>query len=244
MIGLILGAGAGSRLGDLTADRPKPLLEVSDGRTIADTVLANFAAVGIREVVVVAGYRIEPLMNCVERLERTHGVAITVVANPFHRSRNNCYSLWLARHWFDRDVLLSNGDTMHHPDVERAVLETTAHEGLVLAVQRGHGMGEEEMKVAIDDEGRVTGLSKGIDPRTAHGEYIGVARLLPSAGPLLTRSLEAVIRRDPGLYYEDAFALFAAEGGSTALADIGGAPWVEVDTEVDLARARELACRF
>ena len=244
MIGVILGAGVGSRLGDLTADRPKPLLEVSTGRTIADTVLANLAKVGVEDVVIVAGYRIDRLMDCVDRLERDHGVAITVVANPFYRTRNNCYSLWLARHWFERDVLLANGDTMHHPDVERSLLDVDAGEALVLAVQRGHAMAAEEMKVAVDDGGRVTGLSKALDPVTAHGEYIGVARLRPSAGSLLTESLQAVIRRDPGLYYEDAFAHFAREGGSVSLADIGAAPWVEVDTEDDLGRARELACLF
>src|SRR4051794_3386461 len=46
MIGMVLAAGAGKRLGSLTEDLPKTLLEVDSPRTILDIALGNFAAVG------------------------------------------------------------------------------------------------------------------------------------------------------------------------------------------------------
>ena len=56
MIGLVLAAGAGRRLGPLTADLPKTLLEIGAARTVLDVVVANFAAVGIDDVAIVTGF--------------------------------------------------------------------------------------------------------------------------------------------------------------------------------------------
>ena len=45
MIGMVLAAGAGRRLGEDTAELPKTLLTVDGDRTILDVALGNFAAV-------------------------------------------------------------------------------------------------------------------------------------------------------------------------------------------------------
>lgn len=242
MIGVVLGAGRGSRLGPLTADVPKPLIPLDDQRTILDVSLANFAELGISEVVVVAGYLINRLMDETPHLEKRYGIALTIVANPYFSLRNNCFSLLCARQWFRDDVVLANGDTLHHVDIDRLLLRDRSDAAIVLAVQRGRKMAEEEMKVAVDSAGLVTGLSKDIDPSTAHGEYIGVALLRSSAGEALVQSLLEVVERTPHLYYEDGFAHFARRGGAVTTVDIGELPWQEVDTEADLEAARSLVC--
>ncbi|MPZ23422.1 MAG: NTP transferase domain-containing protein, partial [Dehalococcoidia bacterium] len=53
--GVILAAGNGSRLGSLTANQPKALLEVG-GRPLVDYTLDAMAEAGIDQVVVVTGY--------------------------------------------------------------------------------------------------------------------------------------------------------------------------------------------
>lgn len=242
MIGLVLGAGRGSRLGALTAEIPKPLIPLDDGRTILDVSLSNFAELGISEVVVVAGHLITRLIDEAPRLEQMHGVGLTIIANPYFVLRNNCFSLLCARQWFGDDVLLVNGDTLHHVEIDRLLLDDGSDSAIVLAVQRERKMGDEEMKVAVDGMGLVTGLSKGIDPTAAYGEYIGVALLRRAAGAGLAASLCEVVERTPNLYYEDGFAHFARNGGAVTTVDIGDLPWQEVDTEADLEAARRLAC--
>ena len=56
--------------------------------------------------------------------------------------------------------------------------------------------------------------------------------------------LEATWRRDPNLYYEDGYQEYAERGGEVRAATIGAVDWVEVDNHADLARAREIACRY
>jgi choline kinase len=242
LIGLVLGAGRGSRLGLLSAECPKPLIRVDDQRTILDVTLGNFADLDISHVVVVAGYLITRLMDEAPRLERRYGVDLTIVANPYFATRNNCFSLLCARPWFGEEILLANGDTLHHVDVDRLLLQDRSESAIVLAVQRDRKMADEEMKVAVDEEGFVTELGKGIDPEEAYGEYIGVALLRPAAESGLAASLIDVVERAPHLYYEDAFTHFAQGGGPVSVVEIGDLPWQEVDTETDLEEARGLAC--
>ncbi len=54
----VLCGGFGTRLGDLTRDVPKPMIEVG-GRPYLERVLASFAERGLRELVLLTGYKHE-----------------------------------------------------------------------------------------------------------------------------------------------------------------------------------------
>jgi choline kinase len=116
--------------------------------------------------------------------------------------------------------------------------------GVLLAVDREKLLGEEEMKVLLSSDGRLQRISKEVDPGSAHGEYIGVALIEPTAAGPLADALEATWRRDPSLYYEDGFQELADRGGEVLAAPIGRVDWVEVDDHADLARAREVECLY
>jgi choline kinase len=242
VIGMVLAAGAGKRLGSETAELPKTLLPVDGDRTILDVALGNFAAVGLERAVIVTGYAHERLAERVPELERRHGLSLELVYNPKALEWNNAYSLWCARAAFADGVLLANGDTVHPASVEEALLAARGPEVLI-AVDDVKALGEEEMKVHITADGYLDRINKALDPATAQGEYIGVTLIEPAAATALADSLEATWRRDPQLYYEDGFQELADRGGRVGTAPIGAVEWVEVDDASDLARAREVACR-
>ena len=242
MKGIVLAAGPGRRLRELTADLPKTLLPLSDGRTILDVVLANLRAVGLGEVAVVSGFAAERVVERVPELERRHGLRIDLVFNERAEEWNNAYSLWLARGAFAEGALIANGDTVHPPSVEETLLAGRSAD-VLLAVDDEKTLGEEEMKVLVAD-GAMRRIGKDIDPRAAAGEYIGVALVEPAAADSLADALEATWRRDPSLYYEDGFQELVDRGGTVGVAPIGRLEWVEVDDDDDLARAREIECRY
>jgi choline kinase len=242
VIGMVLAAGAGKRLGPETAELPKTLLAVDGDRTILDVALGNFARVGLERAVVVTGYAAERIEERVPELEERHGVALELVFNPKALEWNNAYSLWVAREHFGAGVLLANGDTVHPASVEESLLEARGGTDLLLAVDDQKALGEEEMKVHVAD-GLLERINKALDPATAQGEYIGVTLIEPAAAGPLADALEATWRRDPQLYYEDGFQELADRGGRVGIAPIGAVEWVEVDDGADLARAREVACR-
>jgi choline kinase len=243
VIGMVLAAGAGKRLGPETADLPKTLLAVDGDRTILDIALGNLAAAGLEEAVVVTGYAFERIEERVPALQERHGLRIATVFNPKALEWNNAYSLWSAREHFSRGVLLANGDTVHPVSVERTLLDARDGHEIVIAVDQSKPLGEEEMKVHVSDAGMLERINKSLDPATAQGEYIGLTLIEPGAADGLADALQATFERDPQLYYEDGFQEYADRGGRVGIAPIGDVEWVEVDDATDLARAREVACR-
>jgi choline kinase len=243
MIGMVLAAGAGRRLGEDTAELPKTLLPVDGDRTILDVALGNFASVGLAEAVIVTGFAAERIDERLDELSERHGLRVGTVFNPKALEWNNAYSLWCARDHFGRGVLLANGDTVHPASVEQVLLASQGTADLVVALDQEKPLGEEEMKVHVTEDGLLDRINKSLDPLTAQGEYIGVTLIEPHAAVPLAAALEETFRRDPQLYYEDGFQELADRGGRVATAAIGSVAWVEVDDHADLARARELACR-
>jgi choline kinase len=251
MIGIVLAAGAGMRLRPDTDALPKALLPVAGDTTILDIALRNLASSGVTEVVVVVGFAAHAIADRAADLEATHGVEIMLVHNDRAQEWNNAYSLWLAREYFGRGVLLVNGDTVHPISVEKSVLSRTSGHPtpapppgrLVIAIDDVKQLADEEMKVTFDQAGLMTAITKLMDPAQAHGEYIGVTLIEPSAAAALADALESTWRRDPHLYYEDGFAEFARRGGAVLAAPIGVVDWVEVDNHADLERARSIAPR-
>lgn len=247
MIGMVLAAGAGRRLRPYTDTLPKALVPVDGETTILDIGLRNLAAVGLTDVTVVVGYRAEAVETRQADLERRHGVSLTLVHNDKAEEWNNCYSLWLAREHFAHGVLLVNGDTVHPVDVERTLLaaaDEPGAAGVLLALDETKVLDEEEMKVTLDEAGRIRRITKLMSPAEADGEYIGATLIQSRAAHALATALEATWRRDPDLYYEDGYQTMVDTGGEVGVARLGALPWVEVDNHADLSRAREIACHY
>lgn len=240
MIGVVLAAGKGSRLGTLTAAIPKSLLTVRGDISILESIVGNLNAVGLSDAVVVTGFGTDVVQAAVPELQRRTGLRLHLLQNKRWASANNAYSLWLAREFFAEGVLLCNGDTFHPVSVPSSLL-TAPPLPMQLAVDAEKVLGEEEMKVSFGPDGRLVRINKSLPAATADGEYIGVSMIAPAAASLLADSLEVTWRRDPSLYYEDGYQEFVSRGGQIGTVPIGTVPWVEVDTAEDLARARSIA---
>ena len=243
MIGLVLAAGAGRRLRPYTDTLPKALVPVDGDTTIMDISLRNLAAAGLTDVTIVVGYRAVEVENRKDGFEQKYGVQITLVHNDKAEEWNNAYSLWLAREQFAQGALLVNGDTVHPVSVEQTLLASRGP-GILLAVDSLKKLGDEEMKTVFAPDGQLTKITKLMDPSEAFGEYSGATIIEASAAAGLADALRTTWERDPNLYYEDGYQEYANRGGEVRAAIIGDVPWVEVDNHDDLAKAREIACRY
>jgi len=243
MIGLVLAAGAGRRLRPYTDTLPKALVPVDGETTIMDISLRNLAAAGLTDVTIVVGYCAGAVEQRKDAFEQKYGVKITLVHNDKAEEWNNAYSLWLARDRFAEGALLVNGDTVHPVSVEETLLSNRGP-GILLAVDNVKKLADEEMKTTFSADGQLTKITKLMDPAEAFGEYIGATIIEASAAAALADALKTTWERDPNLYYEDGYQEYANRGGEIRAATIGDIPWVEVDNHDDLAKARDIACRY
>jgi choline kinase len=244
MIGMVLAAGAGRRLGPLTEDLPKTLLQIDGERSILDLAIANLKEAGIDQVAVVTGFAAARVEERRAELEGRYGIKLELVFNDKAEIWNNAYSLWCARELFTEGVLLVNGDTVHPASVEQRLIEARGKD-IVIAIDDDLArLNEESMKVQLSEEGFMRRITKQLPMDMAGGEYIGLTLIEPAAAGPLAEALQATWERDPQLYYEDGFQEFVDRGGTVATAPIGAVDWVEVDDDDDLGRARELACRY
>ncbi|WP_393062772.1 sugar phosphate nucleotidyltransferase [Streptomyces sp. LN549] len=245
MIGLVLAAGAGRRLRPYTDTLPKALVPVDGEKTVLDLTLANFAEIGLTEVAIVVGYRKEAVYDRKEELEAKYGLTLTLVDNDKAEEWNNAYSLWCAREILKRGVILANGDTVHPVSVERTLLDARGNgRKIILALDTVKNLADEEMKVITDGDKGVQRITKLMDPATASGEYIGVTLIEAEAAEELADALKATFERDPDLYYEDGYQELVNRGFTVDVAPIGEVTWVEIDNHDDLAKGREIACRY
>src|SRR4051794_17796115 len=164
------------------------------------------------DVAIVVGVAAHRIRERVPALQRRHGVRLELIHNDRAEEWNNAYSLWLARDLFAEGALLVNGDTVHPVSVEHTLLDRRGP-GILLAIDTVKKLADEEMKTIFGEDGRLTRITKLMDPADAHGEYIGATLIEPHAADDLADALKATWERNPDLYYEDGYQEYANRGG-------------------------------
>ena len=117
MQAIILAAGMGKRLKELTRNNTKCMVKVN-GVTLIERMLRQIERQKVSRIVIVVGYEGQKLIDYIGQLDiRT---PIVFVDNPIYDRTNNIYSLALAKDWLLReDTLLFESDLIF----EDAVLE-------------------------------------------------------------------------------------------------------------------------
>ena len=236
MKAVILAAGVGSRLQPLTDRTPKGLVPVA-GKPMMGYAVEAFGAAGFTEVVVVTGH----LADQVQAFCDASPVSCTVVYNPRYDTANNYYSLLVAEEALGGEAFVKvDSDLVFLPTVLDRVL--AAEGDLCIATDRSVELGDEQMKIQLDDAGRVTGVSKLLDPATCVGESIGMERISAALQGVIfdeLRQMDAEGFTDA--YYEDAYHRLAGRGQTDIRpVDVAGLPRSEIDDAKDLAQAQQL----
>lgn len=103
MQAIILAAGMGKRLGNLTSENTKCMVPVN-GIPLIDRMLTQLSHLELRRVIIVIGYKGERLKNYIA--DRYAGLNIQYIENPVYDTTNNIYSLCLATEQLQQDDTL------------------------------------------------------------------------------------------------------------------------------------------
>lgn len=231
MKAIILAAGVGKRLWEVTQHRPKCLIEIG-GRSLLHRYLESLAGVGIRRATIVVGYKQEMIRAAVAA--ESCGVDITFLVNEeFHRG--SISSLWIARSAFDDDTVVMDADVLFHREV-LGRLVSSPFENALLMDETVTQTGEECMVVVAG--GRVIALTKKMpDHYDYAGEGVGFLRVRHADAPRVVSSLRGYIEKNMWqMEYEDALLEYFHDV-RVGHERIGGLPWTEIDFVEDIKKA-------
>jgi choline kinase len=236
---IILSAGQGSRLGHLTDDRPKCLIEF-EGRTLLDRQLDTLAASGVEQAVVVTGFRDDQIEAALQRRRVAgEGPAVRTVFNPFFKVADNTGSLFMAREELAGDTLVWNGDTMVSTALMARVVGND-RAGICVTIDRKDEYDADDMKVVGDEGGRLRAIGKRLD-EGVNAESIGLLAFRSGGAERFRAAIEEAMRSPEGtqIWYLRVIHHLAQDEEVWTL-DIAGEEWGEVDFPEDVERAREM----
>ena len=237
MKAIILSAGQGSRLGHLTSERPKCLIQFA-GRSLLDRQLDTLFACGIDEAVVVTGFRDDQIEAALAR--RTGGPKVRTLFNPFYQVADNLGSLFIAREELVGDVLVWNGDTLVSDRLMAQVVANRRQGGICVTIDRKQEYDSDDMKVIADDDGRLRAIGKRI-VEGVNAESIGLLAFRDAGARRFRDAIERAMRTSEGttIWYLRVIHHLAQNGEVWTL-DIDGEEWGEVDFPEDVAPAEAM----
>jgi len=230
MRGVILAAGAGTRLNVLEPALPKCTLSFA-GTPLIQFQLRALRAWGVDDVTVVVGFE-------ADRVRLACGPGVRFIENTRFAQTNSLYSLSLARPVLKDGFVVMNCDVLFHPALLSDLLSARHEDALLVAYPEAGDppFGDEEMKVRVR-RGRVVDMGKELPAAEIDGENVGIAKFSARGASSLVAAMDRRLAtgslRD---WAPRAFADFAREEPLYAIGT-RGLPWTEIDTSDDYRRA-------
>ena len=123
MQAIILAAGMGKRLGELTKNNTKCMVKVN-GITLIDRLLSQLCQIQLNRVIIVIGYEGEKLKRYIGNTYQ--GLKIEYITNPIYDKTNNIYSLSLAKEELQQDdTLLIESDLIFEDSLFTKIISST-----------------------------------------------------------------------------------------------------------------------
>ena len=230
MRALILAAGRGSRLCDLTDDRPKALVELF-GKPLIGWQKQALKAAGIEEIEIVGGYKGEQL--------KPHGCKFT---NSKWATSNMVRSLLSADHLLSRgQTIISYADIIYAPSAVRALMSAKG-DVVLMADVNWRSLWELRFANVFEDaesfrhDGDVVVDIGGDVKRTEEvsAQFMGLLKITSAGWNIIKDFLEK--KSDDEVDSLDMTALLSLliKDGEIINCEFNDDPWLEVDSKSDL----------
>ena len=194
---IILAASRGEELGDLTADRPKAMVELGKA-PILGHIAETYRAVGIKDIVAVRGYK----------KEAVNLTGLTYVDNDDYAKTQEVSSLARALPKASSGLCVSYGDVLFKKYVVAALMESDAD--IAIAVDSGYRESRNKGRLAdyvvcSEPSSRTSFLHKVSvkefvsDPERegVHGEWMGVLYASEKGATLIKNLVKRLEAEEP-----------------------------------------------
>ena len=247
MKAIFIAEGQGSRLGSLTEDLPKPLVDIN-GKSIIQRQIELLHKKNIDDIVIVTGYK----------KEKFEFKNVKYVFNPNFLIDEQAGSLMSARQNFFGDVLIMFGDILFDESILQQVLDSKGDISIAIDKdweksyqERNDNPIDKADKVLLKNEKIVKISAKQIDSQKNKdtGELLGIMKLSQNGSKILIEHYERLEKSHAGNFHDaesfkkakfvDILQELLSLGIEINPIPIDG-NWCEIDTPDDLARAKKI----
>lgn len=232
MKAVILAAGRGTRMPEITKDKPKCLIELS-GKTILGRQIDILSKNSIEKIYVVVGYKAEEIRNRITNVGN-----VEIIENKDYATTDNIYSLYLTNDKLkNEEFILLNGDAVFEENIIKKLI---SKKGFDLAPIDSGYYDLEELKIREKNGIIVEILPKTASKETSDGSTIGIFKFSCDGSKILFDELEKlVVEGVKNKWFEHALNNIFQKIEMHKI-DINGSKWIEIDDIGDIKKAQEL----
>jgi len=206
----------------LTQTTPKCLLPFRN-TTILEYQLNMLRENGVCEIIIVNGF-------AAEQIEKVAGRDIVYIYNRHYLTTNSLYSLFLARHHLDADILLLNSDVLYDGEIVKVLIEEESPNAIAVDFKKPLVNGEMNVRIS---NGYVIEISKTIPMRYADGRSAQLAKFRKkSVEELRNEVTRLVYNSQLNSFPTDAYGPII-KGNGLRVVDVQDRAWLELDTPED-----------
>ena len=234
MRAIVLAAGTGSRLGEMTKDKTKGMVQVN-GKPLIDYLFEFFDLNFFDEIIVVGGFAFVDLEKHLKQKQIDH---LKILENKDYHN-GNIFTLLTALKTFAHDsFLITNVDHIYPRVMFEKMKQSFTRITAMCDFDRQ--LGPDDMKVKLDSDGKtVVHISKQLHDFDCG--YIGMTYVDRSMETVYRDSAYRAIERFGEKAVVENILQVLAENPKTApiICDLSGFGWYEVDDEQDLIKAEK-----
>tara|TARA_B100000029_G_scaffold516296_1_gene628508 strand:+ start:3782 stop:4507 length:726 start_codon:yes stop_codon:yes gene_type:complete len=174
MKGIILAAGKGTRIAQITKKKPKCLIKLNK-KTILERQINYLRRLNVKDIIVIKGYK-EKKINFKN---------IKYVVNKNYKNSEQLESLFCARKELSGELIITFGDTIYDFSVIKKIFSYKKGE-IILGIDKkwkkrykfryDHPYDQAD-KVKINKNGRVIKIGKNLNLKDTSAEFLGILKL-------------------------------------------------------------------
>jgi len=237
---VILAAGMGIRLRDVTGLLPKGLLEIG-GKSLISRSLENLKNEGIDRAVIVTGFQ-ESLYH--ENLQQQADIPeLEFVHSRQFEESGSMHSLFVAKNYLQEDFLLLESDLIYESRALPSVINFEGQDVVLASGETGSGdevyiYGEKSEKIPGSIvRGEIAAISKKSFPDlSVQGELVGISKISLKLLNLMCDYHEAHLEFPCNRHYEECISDICSKNEIPFLR-VGDLVWTEIDDQSHYDRA-------
>jgi len=228
MKAIILAAGMGKRLKDITLNTPKPLLKIAN-TSIIHYLVSCLKEIGITDIYVVTGFKSK-------MIKKELGNLVNYIHNKKFKTTNSIYSLYLAKKYLQNsDFILANGDILLSKTCLSKVVKFKSSTSFGIK-RKKYAYGEMNMTLKNN---LIKKIGKDIKNNNSNAESAQISYFIKKDANILFKRIKQLI--DKKLFnLFPAYAYQAViEKSNFKISFIKKKCWYEIDNKKDLAKLRK-----